>query len=406
MTGSGTDTARPADRSVLEPIPLPETRRGGRAQLRRERRRKRRNRNVGIATVLLVAVAVGAVLVAVRDDRDGASSGTDAPAGGAAAVPPVLLAQHDGSGRAVSLVVLAPAPDGKGGNIVLVPPGTMTEVVSLGLEPVARSLELGGPPRLQSTMENLLGATLATAVVVNDEALASLLAPVGPLVVRVPERVEQVAPSGRVEVLYEAGEATVQPAEVGRFLSVKGQANDITRLARHQTFLEAWLAAMRARPDVAPTEPPALARAFDALAAGNVRTRVLPVEAFGTAGTEGELYRVRTDDLARMVEAVFPTARTPGAGARPRIQILNGTGAVGLADAVATKLGPGFDVRLTGNAGSFDHDRTEVVFYDRAKQSMADQVRDALGVGTIVFSRRPLSVVDVTIIVGKDFTPA
>ncbi|HEX2698656.1 MAG TPA: LCP family protein [Acidimicrobiales bacterium] len=409
MTESSTDTADPAgpvdpdDPSSYGRISMPSTRRGGsRAQLRRQRRRQRRIRYLGVAGA--VAVVVGLVAVLVGSGGGGHDGdGSDVPAARpAVAVPPVLVAQRDASGRATSLFVLSPAAT-KGGTILLIPPGTLTEVVSLGLEPISRSLELGGESRLQATVENLLGVPMGAAVVLDDNGLSGLLGPVGPLTVDVPERVEQVDATGRVEVLYAAGPVTVQPQDASRFLTVKGRSNDLVRLARHQKFLEAWIAAVRARPDTAPTQPPALAKAFDALVAGDVRTRVLPVEAFGTGAAEGELYRVRDAELAEMVTDAFPAAVTT---ARPRVQILNGTGAVGLAEAVRNRLGAGFDVRLTGNAGTFDHARTEVVYYDRANAAKAKQVRDALGVGTLVFSRNPLDVVDVTIIVGKDFGTA
>ena len=402
MKGIGTDTAGPADPFFLDPVPLPETRRGGRAERRRRRRRRRRVRNVAIATVVVLLVGVAAVVLRSGSDDGGGDDGAGDVGTAATAVPAVLLGQRDGSGRATSLTVMVPAAGG-GGTLLLVPPGTMTEIVSLGLEPVYKSLDAGGADRLKGTIENLLGAVIGETVLVDDASLAGLLQPVGPLTVTVPERVERVEASGRVLVLYEAGPVTVAAADVPAFLAAKGRGNDLSRLARHQAFFDAWLAAVRARPDVAPTNPPSLARAFDALAGGEVRTRILPVEAFGTAAAEGELYRVRTDELTRMVEEAFPASARPGGSDRPRVQILNGTGAVGLADAVRARLGAGFDIRLTGNAGTFDRASTEIVFYDRDEQEMAQRVRQALGVGELVFSRNALDVVDVTIIVGKDF---
>jgi len=409
MTESSTDTADtagpvdPDDPLAFEPIQMPETNRGGtRAHQRRQRRRQRRIRNFGVAAAALVVLGLVIFLVGPGTD-DGAGTASDTPTSApAAAAPPVLIAQRDAGGKAVSLFVLSPGSEA-GGTIVLIPPGTMTEIVSIGLEPVSRSLEFGGQSRLQATVENLLGATMGATVVLDDAALAALLAPVGPLTVDVPERVEQLDPTGRVEVLYEAGPVLVQPADAGRFLAVKGRSTDLARLARHQKFLEAWIAALRSRPDAAPTQPPALAKALDSLVGGTVRTRLLPVEAFGTGAAEGELYRVREGEMEEMVAAAFPSAVTSN---RPRVQLLNGTGAVGLAEAVRNKLGAGFSVGLTGNADSFDHATTEVVYYDRAKQAMAKRVRDALGVGTLVFSRNPLDVVDVTVVVGKDFVPA
>ena len=342
-----------------------------------------------------------------------ARSGPAPPPAPPPVVPPVLLAQQDVTGRAMSLTVLVPGASGTGGALVLIPPGTLTEMVSLGLEPVGRALELGGPSRLRATVENLLGAALSGEVVVNDATMATLVAPAGPLEVQVPERVEELGPNGRVNVLFEAGPTRLAPAGAARFLSVRGRGSDLARLTRHQAFWDAWLAAMRQRSSAVPAQPAVLSQALRALAAGSVETRVVPVEAFGTAGTSGtagtaeggELYRVRSDELARMVSSLFPTSARRGAAERPRVQVLNGTGALGVADAVRDKLGPGFDVRLTGNASRFDYERTEVVFYDRGRQATAERVRQALGVGTLVLSRTPLDVVDVTIIVGKDFHP-
>ena len=58
---------------------------------------------------------------------------------------------------------------------------------------------------------------------------------------------------------------------------------------------------------------------------------------------------------------------------------------------------------FTDNADNFAHQTSEVVFYDRRQQAAAERVRAALGVGRLVFSRIPNDVVDVTVVVGRDF---
>ncbi|MDP9388832.1 MAG: LCP family protein, partial [Actinomycetota bacterium] len=264
MTGSRTETTESPDAVSIDPVLLPETGRGGRARQRRRRRRQRRLKLLAVTVVVAVLAGAVAFLVGSGDETTGGQR-AEAPgrATPPAAAPPVLLALQEPSGRASSLTVLAPAAGG-GGSVVLIPPGTMTEVVSLGLEPVGRSLELGGPARLQATVENLLGVGLASVVALDAGGLAALLEPLGPVTVQVPERVEQVGPTGRVEVLWEAGPATIAPGDADRFLEAKGRGTDLARLARHQAFLDAWLDAVRARPDAAPTQPPALAQAFDA----------------------------------------------------------------------------------------------------------------------------------------------
>lgn len=396
------ESARPGD-SALDPIPLPETRRVTSGRRRREvRRRRQRRQGMGvmaaIGAVLLVVLAVGAG--AVKHQRDARVKKTAAAQ--VPPVPPVLLGVKDAKGMVVVMTILVPAADGKGGAIVLVPPGTMTEVVSADLQPIGQALAVGGPAQLRSTTENLLGVGLGDVDVVDGAGMSALVAAAGNLTVSLPARVEKVEPSGTVDVLYEAGPAKVAPADVPRLLSEKGRGTDLDRLARHQAFFDAWLTQLGRQPAAIPAEPQSLHLALAALAAGPVRVRVLPVTSMGSTPETGELYRPDVAELQRMVAATFPTARPSGL-ARPRVQLLNGTGALGLAARVATKLGPGFEVALTANASSFDYAESKIIFYDKAKQALAQRVRDQLGVGTLVFSRTPLDVVDVTVVVGKDF---
>jgi hypothetical protein len=383
-------------------IPLPETRRTGRArrraQLRRERRRRIWRLGSGGAAIVLVLALLAQAFTGSSGDDPGAR-GTDRAA--ADAPPALLLVQRDDANRAVSLFVLVPKAGGKGGTLLLMPPGAMAEAPSFGLQPLSQLLELGGPDRLLGTVRNLLGASVPDAHVLDAAGWAALVAPAGSLTVDVPERVEKVDAVGTVEVVYEAGPTKVEPNDVARLLGEKGRGTDLTRLARHQAFWNAWLQRLRTNRDAVPAEPPALKGALSALVAGDVSTRVLPVNAMGADGAT-ELYQVDRSQLARMMRTIFPSAPR-AAGARPRIQILNGTGEPGLAQRVTDKLGAGFDVRLTGNAARFDNPETRVVFYDRKQQGTAERVRQALGMGKLVLSRNPLDVVDVTIIVGKDF---
>ena len=385
-------------------IPLPPASDGSRVRRRRQQQRTRRLR-VGLALLLVVALlATVAVLLIGRDPgEDGTVDGRPdgATTVAAAKVPPVLLAERSADGRASWLTAIVPALDGKGGNLLLIPAGTMAEVPALGLQPVSAALAAGGPERLLFAAENMVGASLGTIDVVDAEGLTQLLAAAGPLVVDVPDRVEDVFPSGRVAVLYEAGRNRVEPAEASRLLTAEGRGNDLTRLARHQAFWEAWLQRIEGEPGVAPDG--ALGKALRAVAAGQWRVRLLPVKAAGTLGEGQDIYQVERDELTTVVRSMFPGARDV-AGARPRVQVLNGTGELGLAQRVSEKLIPaGIEVRLTGNANPLGQLQTQVIYYDANKRAMAEKVRDALGTGVLVRNRNSTDVVDVTVIVGKDF---
>ena len=73
---------------------------------------------------------------------------------------------------------------------------------------------------------------------------------------------------------------------------------------------------------------------------------------------------------------------------------------------VAERLvGEGFRVILSGNAPRLDYERTLVITYDgsAAGRALAEQARDLLGVGEVRVSRQEQGIVDLTIVVGKDF---
>lgn len=380
MSSPVPDTLDPPDALVdVATIPLPETRRTDRSRKKQQRRRERRRRSLGFAAAAMAVVVVASLLigkvVSLVASHGGTHSSSEEAAAPVAPQPAFLLAQKNDAGAAVSLFVLVPAANGKGGTLVLLPPGVMAEVASLDLQPLGQVLSLGGPARLQATVQNLLGGTVRDIDVVDSAALTALVAPAAPLTVDVPQRVERVDARGTVEVVFPSGPSKIGAADVPRLLAEPATGGDLGRLERHQAFFEAWLARLGKDPKALPDQPPALRRALATLAAGAVRITVLPVQSLGTTA-DGQLFQVDRDELARLRASVFPAGGRTDLGARPTVQILNGTGAVQLAQRVADKLGTAVEVKLTGNAGRFDYAETEVVFYDKARQAQAERVRD------------------------------
>lgn len=377
-----------------------------RRAVRRRQRQRRRWQLVGsVAAVLVVVIAAaGAVTAAITggDDpsvpaaahADRERSAAPVPAPAATGPRTALIVQAGSDGNAASLTVLATGP--RTHELVLVPPRTMTELPSFGLEAVGSALSLGGPALLQATVENLLGVTLDDLVVVDDGRLRDLVANAGDLTVDLPQP---------VGTSWDAGRNVISPPDVGTLWAAPAQTNDLARLARHQAFWEAWLS--RLARDRRALPGGSLRPYLDALRRSSVSIDLLPVEALD-AGAGSELYKVRDDELEALVKSSLPDAVARGAAGRPRVQVLNGTGAVGVAQAVTLRLvQPPVRARVayTGNADSFGHDETQVVFYDRKDQAMAERVRDALGVGRVVLSRVPLGIVDITVVVGRDFEP-
>ena len=395
--------AGPTETPRLDPIPLPDEQTGERVRRRRDRDRVRRQRISVVLAVAGVFLITIALVLASRDDGEkGGRAGSATRPGATVRGPsPVLLTAEREDGRAGWITAVVPAASGKGGSLLLIPPGTMTEIPSLGLEPLGLALVAGGGDRLLSATENLLGATLGGAVVVDDAQLTELASAAGALTVEIPNRVEQVQDSGRVTVLYEPGPNRVEPADVPHLFSARGRGTDLARLARHGSYWEAWLARIREQPPADPPDSPAY-QALAAVAASTARVSVLPVQAAGTLEGDDEAYQVDKAAIGKVVASVF--AGRPAGGNRPRVQVLNGTGELGLAQRVSQRLIPaGMQIVLTGNANPLGQRETEIVYYDPAKRPVAEKIRQALGVGLLVHNRNRADVVDVTVIVGKDF---
>jgi hypothetical protein len=381
---------------------LPPSGSGERRYRRRQQRRDTRRRTTGYV-FLAVAVVAAAALAIAHPWRTSAPSAAHHPAAATRAAPlpsSAVLVQQDAQGGAGSITLLVANPASGGGHIVFVPPATMTEIPSFGLDGVGKALGLGGPSLLQTTLENLLGVPLPPAVLAGDAQITGFVQGAGPLNVNVPARVEQTDAGGNVNVLWDAGPDALAPSDVPRFLSARGDGNDLARVARHQAFWTAWLAKIAQDPSVAGGLPPDLARVVRQLAAGSVNYQILPVEAVDAGSGGDEVYRVRQADLDQLMGQLLPGV-SPN---RIRLQVLNGTGAIGASPKVAQRLVPvGGRVVLSGNADSFAYAQTQIVFYDRSQQQAAERVRQALGTGRLVLSRQPLDVVDVTVVIGKDF---
>lgn len=89
-----------------------------------------------------------------------------------------------------------------------------------------------------------------------------------------------------------------------------------------------------------------------------------------------------------------------------QVEVLNGSGRSGLARQAARHLRRrGLDVVLFGNAGSGPPADTTRVILRRGKRDRMEQVRGALGVGRMEVALDSLRRVDVTVILGRDFTP-
>lgn len=339
----------------------------------------------------------------------------------------LLLVRHRDGGPATGLTLFAVGPGSDDALVLFVPVGTLVDIPGFGLDRLARAQQYGGAALTEASVENLLGIDVDQVATVTNSGLAGLLERAGGLEVEVDRRLVDRGSAGAAQVRFEPGAQILDGrrlAEYWRFRERDEQ--ELASFPRQQDVIEALLDAAAADRDVmealfddgAPQLDSAapsgwIAALFDRLtaaaAADELDFRLLPVEPFGSdEGGTNTTFRPVEGEVDRLLQGPLAASVPTGVGAEPvRVQILNGVGTPGVGQAVDRRLeGGGFQIVLTDNASNFGFEETLILVYDETERSLeaAEVVRERLGVGTIQLSRQPQSIVELTIVVGADFS--
>ncbi|HEX2293739.1 MAG TPA: LCP family protein, partial [Actinomycetota bacterium] len=398
-----------------------------RARLEGERRRKRRRELRGgllAAAVAVLVGIVGAVSILSRDRAPSPGSGVRAGrAEPADTITTTLLfgTKETRAEAGPTWMTLLSYDDATGrAAVVYIPAHTATGVPGRGLLPVGEAFGSGGVPLLLLATETLLGTPVDQYVELSDADAGVLMREIGELTVDVPQEVRVSAGPGQARLIFAAGPQRLSPEFLVDLLYVKGlEGDDVELGARHLAYwgslFEAFsfdadgLGAAVTRSGAALGESDAslreLARLFEQLAGAESGDRALaslPVQQVGVGGSE--LYQADEDDVRQLLrETVGEQAVS---GREVRVQILNGNGAPGVGQYVAERLGgEGFRVILSGNARRLNYRETLVITYDRSSRGvgLAERTRDLIGVGEVQVAAQDQGIVDLTIVVGKDF---
>jgi hypothetical protein len=386
---------------------------------------------IGFVVILLGAIVAIPVLAlmgkeAVEDSTRGRLIGvvTDPSAPGFEVLvepsPTMLLLQTNGE-QLDAVTFLALSSESTGSALFL-PPLTGVDTPE-GPVTLRDAWDDGGEQGVVEAVEHLLGVGIAEysddgtllttspddvpVVQVDRAQWAQLVEPVAPLTVENPDTVEVIGADGEVVAAFPAGSLALEADAVGPFLAARGAGeSDLNRMARHQRFWEAWIAAVAAgggRDAVAGEQQTGLGQFVTTFAEGEAgfvdpeaRTVLIP-------GTTEDTYAITEDWLTALVAEMVPFPTSPQPGARPAVRVLDGTGTPDAAITVARELArSGAEIRAIGNGPSFDQAATQILYHDPTQEAAAQQVRDALGAGNIELRENLDEVVAVSVILGPD----
>src|ERR671918_2109481 len=221
--------------------------------------RRRRLVLAGMATLLAGGVALALVGVnLVRNSTAGRyveRAGPDEPGYQAYVVPtPTMALVQRGDGELTGVALLALESRDDAGTVILVPAATLTRGVQPpedggASEPPPTMAEVysdAGAAGVVAAVADLLGVAIPEHLEVDDARWASLVAPVAPVELQLPEPVGEWPP----------GTVPLTADDVGPFLATLSEGEpEVERLERQVALWTAWLPQVRdARADALPGE--------------------------------------------------------------------------------------------------------------------------------------------------------
>lgn len=375
------------------------------AEQRRRRRRRRRLAWAVVGSVTLLAVSVvGSVLWYSRPVAEGPKETVPEVSGAGESV--LLLFVDDERATGFALVASHPdLPD----RVLLFPPSLLTVLPGFGSWELERSNEFGEVGLPAVTLTNLLGARIDGTVRVPIAAVAQVL---DGTEVELDSPVLELQGDDQVVVAVEGNEPRdADHLEV--ILGVQGIDDQLTWLVRQGKVVDALLEEISATAGLIDslmedsTGDLLLGRRVLAAVAGDDETRISAAQARPVAslGGSSERYQLSVDDAEALIDLHVPYLRLTEDD-RPRLEILNGTGRVSVTPPLAAQLvKAGFRVVITDNADRQDYSVTRIVGHTTANQAAALAVHAVLGFGEVRLEvRQPSGIVDVTVIVGDDFS--
>jgi LytR cell envelope-related transcriptional attenuator/LytR_cpsA_psr family len=317
----------------------------------------------------------------------------------------------DGTLQGVTLITVPSSEEG-GGNVIFFPVGTLLEVPLRDPPELAMNAlyaELG-IDALEQRLETMLGAAVDEVVEVPRAQWAELVQPVAPLTVQNPTSVETTNDAGN-PVSFPAGEIQLSAEQVGLYLQADSpEEADPVRIARHEAFWTAWLAALdeageSAVPGEGETGVGGIVRGLIGGPRNFETLPATPVAIPNVPAIESDVFRPNTLEVVAKVPTWIPFPKGVG---RLRTRLVMGVEGQTdqIADIAHTLVVAGSEIAVIANAEEWGEDQTQVVYFRDEQREQAQRLLDALGTGVLIKDSAPGDNFDVVVVIGQDFIDA
>jgi LCP family protein required for cell wall assembly len=310
--------------------------------------------------------------------------------------------RKDDVGRSDTMIVLFLNPRRSQAALLSIPRDLQVRIPGRGLDKMCHSYSLGGVELTQRTVEQLLDLELDYYAKADFRGFVEVVDMLGGVDIEVPDvegRGRGMNYDDRADGLHihlKPGLQQLDGQQAIGFVRYRHGDSDFKRSERQQQFLKAiaeqklrfanMLQLLKVAPkalecietDLEWREAVHLARALKQLSADNLLAAQIPARGRMTGGV---WYAVASEsDIHATLDEIYTHLDSMPARPCP-LEVLNGSGKTGVAAAAGSLLSAkGFEVTDTGNADSFDYERT-VIEHPRGKENTARMVQRILGCG-------------------------
>ena len=333
--------------------------------------------------------------------------------------------QMEGGTQLTTLVLASYDSRDDSGSLIYLPNDLLVNLPGVGQDLVSNLIELD-EGRISLTLvmaQNLLGVDIDRYIMGTDRDLSIVFGKIQKeYTVDVPGKESFRDPSMNASLNIDAGEQEMDPRELASYLTYSEPGKTLDLIKRQSGFVPPFLEKSRDPDmfkdivdfmkkeanlfdsDASSTEIAGLWQSFALLKVNKLQQVTVPVKKFRFEKTV--VHTTDTEKLPGFIKKYVKTDYQKPAGARTRVEILNGNGVPGIGQKVASQLDLGaFQIVNSANADNFDHPETVIIIYgnDKDTVSAAEKIKNELEVGRIESHPKNQDIADITIIVGKDY---